>query len=163
MAQLDKFLTFLVKSNGSDLHLITNSPPIVRLDGELQKMKLPPLTAEQVKTLIYEILPERNRKEFEAVNDTDFAYVLKGMARFRTCVYRDIHGPSMAMRMIPMELMTADDLGIPSEIQDLVLIPKGIILHTGPTGCGKSTTLAAMLHIANMRRTDHIITVEDPV
>ncbi len=163
MAQIDKFLNFLVKNRGSDLHLVTGSPPIVRIDGTLQKMKLPPLTADQVKSLIYGILPERNRKEYEAVNDTDFAYELSGMARFRTNVYRDINGPCMAQRLIPFDIMTVDDLGLPKEVIDLVMLPKGIILCTGPTGCGKSTTLAALLHYANENRTDHVVTIEDPV
>jgi twitching motility protein PilT len=163
MAQIDKFLNFLVKNRGSDVHLVTGSPPIVRLDGEMQKMKLPPLNDEQVKSLIYEIIPERNRKEFEAVNDTDFAYSLPTGARFRTCIYRDINGPSLAMRLIPVDVLSVDDLGIPPQIQDLVMLPKGVLLFTGPTGCGKSTTLAAMMHLVNEKRTDHIITIEDPV
>jgi twitching motility protein PilT len=163
MAQIDKFLNFLVNNRGSDLHLVTGTAPIVRIDGELQKMKLPPLKAEQVKTLIYEIIPERNRKEYEAVNDTDFAYELEGVARFRTNVYRDINGPALAQRLIPFDIMTVDDLGLPQEVIDLVMLPKGIILCTGPTGCGKSTTLAALLHHANENRTDHVITIEDPV
>jgi len=163
MAQIDKFLQFLVKERGSDLHLVTGSPPLVRIDGDLQKMKLPPLTAEQTKALVYEILPERNRKEYEAVNDTDFAYSVESLARFRTNVYRDINGPAMAMRLIPFDIMTVDDLGLPKVISDLALLPKGIVLCTGPTGCGKSTTLAALLHYANERRRDHIVTIEDPV
>jgi len=163
MAQIDKFLNFLVKNAGSDLHLVTGSPPIVRIDGQLQKMKLPPLTEEQVRSLIYEIIPEKNRKEYEAINDSDFAYQLPGIARFRTNVYRDINGPAMAMRLIPFDIMTVEDLGLPQSIIDLVMLPKGIILCTGPTGCGKSTTLAALLHHANQNRTDHVITIEDPV
>jgi twitching motility protein PilT len=163
MAQIDKFLNFLVKNAGSDLHLTTGSPPIVRIDGDLQKMKLPPLTEDQVRSLIYEIIPERNRKEYDAVNDSDFAYQLTGIARFRTNVYRDINGPAMAMRLIPFDIMTVEDLGLPQAIVDLTMLPKGIILCTGPTGCGKSTTLAAMLHHANLNRADHVITIEDPV
>ena len=163
MAQVDKFLNFLVKNAGSDLHLVTGSPPIVRIDGQLSKMKLPPLTGEQVKSLIYEIIPEKNRKEYEAVNDSDFAYEMPGIARFRTNVYRDLTGLAMAQRLIPFDIMTVDDLGLPQVIVDLVMLPKGIILCTGPTGCGKSTTLAALLHYANERRTDHVVTIEDPV
>ncbi len=163
MAQVDKFLNFLIKNAGSDLHLVTGSPPIVRIDGELQRMKLPPLTGEQVKSLIYEIIPERNRKEYEAINDTDFAYELPGVARFRTNVYRDLNGPAMAQRLIPFDIMTVEDLGLPQAVIDLIMLPKGIILCTGPTGCGKSTTLAALLHYANVNRTDHVITIEDPV
>ncbi len=163
MAQVDKFLNFLVKNGGSDLHLVTGSPPIVRIDGQLQKMKLPPLASEQAMSLIEEIMPERNRREYSAINDTDFAYAIEGVARFRTNVYRDINGPAMAQRLIPFDIMTVDDLGLPQEIRDLVMLPKGIILCTGPTGCGKSTTLAALLHYANQRRSDHVITIEDPV
>jgi len=163
MPQVDKFLNFLVKNAGSDLHLVTGSPPIVRIDGLLQKMKLPPLTGEQVKSLIYEIIPEKNRKEYEAINDSDFAYELPGIARFRTNVYRDINGPAMSQRLIPFDIMTVDDLGLPQAIIDLVMLPKGMILCTGPTGCGKSTTLAALLHHANENRADHVITIEDPV
>jgi len=163
MAQVDKFLNFVVKNSGSDLHLVTGSPPIVRIDGLLQKMKLPPLTGEQVKSLIYEIVPERNRKEYEAINDTDFAYEIPNVARFRTNIYRDIRGPAMSQRLIPFDIMTVDDLGLPQAIRDLVMLPKGIILCTGPTGCGKSTTLAALLHYANERRADHVVTIEDPI
>jgi len=163
MAQVDKFLNFLIKNAGSDLHLVTGSPPIVRIDGLLQKMNLPPLTADQVKSLIYEIVPERNRKEYEAINDTDFAYEIPNIARFRTNVYRDIRGPGMAQRLIPFDIMTVDDLGLPQLIRDLVMLPKGILLCTGPTGCGKSTTLAALLEYANQRRADHVVTIEDPI
>ncbi len=163
MAQVDKFLSFLVKNAGSDLHVVTGSPPIVRIDGRLQKMKLPPLSADQVRSLIYEILPERNQREFEAVHDTDFAYEMEGVARFRTNCYMDLNGPAMAQRLIPFDIMTVDDLGLPDEVVDLVMLPKGIILCTGPTGCGKSTTLAALLHHANQNRRDHVITIEDPV
>ncbi|MFO7957425.1 MAG: type IV pilus twitching motility protein PilT [Candidatus Brocadiia bacterium] len=163
MAQVDKFLNFLVKNRGSDLHLVTGSPPIVRIDGRLQKMKLPPLNGDQVKSLIYEIIPERNRREYEAVHDTDFTYEIANVARFRTNVYLDLNGPAMAQRLIPFDIMTVDDLGLPQEVIDLVMLPKGIILCTGPTGCGKSTTLAALLHHANENRADHVITIEDPV
>jgi len=163
MAQVDKFLNFLVKNRGSDLHLVTGSPPIVRIDGQLQKMKLPPLSADQVKSLIYEIIPERNRREYEAVHDTDYAYEIPNVGRFRTNVYLDLNGPAMAQRLIPFDIMTVDDLGLPEEVINLVMLPKGIILCTGPTGCGKSTTLAALLHHANERRSDHVVTIEDPV
>jgi len=163
MAQIDKFLEFLVKSKGSDLHLATDSPPLLRVDGQLQKMKLPPLTAEQTKGLIYEILPERNRREYEAMNDTDFCYEIPGVARFRSNAYRDLHGPAMAMRLIPFDIMTVEDLGLPGPIRALPLLPKGIVLCTGPTGCGKSTTLAALMHEANTKRNDHIVTIEDPL
>jgi twitching motility protein PilT len=163
MAQIDKFLQFLVKNAGSDLHCVTGSPPIVRIDSLLQKMKLPPLTGDQVRTMMYEIMPDRNRKEYEAIHDTDLAYELPGLARFRTNCYTDMNGPAISQRLIPFDIMTVDDLGLPQKIRDLVMLPKGIILCTGPTGCGKSTTLAALLHYANERRADHVVTIEDPI
>jgi len=163
MAQIDKFLRFLVDRHGSDLHLITGSPPLLRLDGDLQKMKLPPLDANQVKALILEVTSERNRKEWDATNDSDFSYEIAGLARFRTNIYRDILGPALCMRAIPLDVMSVDDLGLSRQIRDLAMLPKGIVLCTGPTGCGKTTTLAALLRYANERRTDHIVTIEDPV
>ena len=163
MAQIDKFLHFLIERRGSDLHLVTDSPPILRIDGELQKMKLPPMDANQVKTLVYEIMPERNRKEWEATNDTDFAYEMPGLARFRTNIYRDLRGPALCQRLIPLNIMTVDDLGLSPQVRALAMMPKGIVLFTGPTGCGKTTTLAAVLRYANERRKDHIVTIEDPV
>jgi len=163
MAQLDKFLHFLIEQRGSDLHLKTGIPPLLRIDGQLVKMKLPAMDANQVKALILEVLPERNRKEWEATNDTDFAYELPGLARFRTNVYRDLRGPAMCQRLIPLDIMTVEDLGLSQQIRDLALLPKGIVLCTGPTGCGKTTTLAALVNYANQNRRDHIITIEDPV
>ena len=163
MPQIDKYLNFLVKNRGSDLHLATGTPPLLRLDGRLQKMKLPPFDGEQVRNLIYEILPERNRKEYEAMNDTDFCYEMPQVARFRTNAYHDLNGPAMAMRLIPFDIMTVEDLGLPQQVIDLCMLPKGIVLCTGPTGCGKSTTLAALIHESNQKRSDHIITIEDPV
>jgi twitching motility protein PilT len=163
MAKIDQLLKFLVEKRGSDLHVKTGLPPLVRIDGELQKMKLPEMKADQVKALAMEFMPERNRKEWEATNDTDFCYELEGLGRFRTNIYRDIHGPGICQRLIPFEIMTVDDLGLSEAIRKLALMPKGIVLCTGPTGCGKTTTMAALLRYANQRRKDHIITIEDPV
>ena len=163
MARIDKFLRFMNEQDASDIHLKTGCPPLLRIDGELQRMKMDEMSGEQVKKLCVEIMPERNRKEWEATNDTDFCYELEGLARFRTNIYRDIHGPALCMRLIPYELMTVDDLGLSEQIRELALLPKGIVLCTGPTGSGKSTTLAALVNYANKRRKDHIITIEDPV
>jgi len=163
MGQITKFLEFLVDRQGSDLHLVTGSPPIVRIDSQLQKLKLPALTAEQVEAFALEILPDQNRREWQATFDTDFCHNLEGLARFRTNVYHDLRGPAISMRLIPLSIMTVDELGLSQAIKDLAMLPKGIVLCTGPTGCGKSTTLAALLRYANERRTDHIITIEDPI
>jgi twitching motility protein PilT len=151
------------EQGASDIHLKAGCPTLLRIDGELQRMKMEPLSGEQIKSMCVEIMPERNRKEWEATNDTDFCYELEGIARFRTNIYRDIHGPALCMRLIPYDLLTVDDLGLSEEIRNLALMPKGIVLCTGPTGSGKSTTLAALVNYANQRRKDHIITIEDPV
>ncbi|MFP4026993.1 MAG: type IV pilus twitching motility protein PilT [Candidatus Brocadiia bacterium] len=163
MAKIDKFLHFLAENKGSDLHVKTGTPPLLRIDGKLERMKMSPFKAEQVKALAMEIMPDKNRKEWESTNDTDFAYEIPDLGRFRTNIYRDIQGPAICMRMIPFEMLTVDDLGLPAPIRNLALLPKGIVLCTGPTGCGKTTTLAALLEYANKRRKDHIITIEDPV
>ncbi|HOX38971.1 MAG TPA: type IV pilus twitching motility protein PilT [Candidatus Brocadiia bacterium] len=163
MAEIDKYLQFLVKHKGSDLHICTGSPPLVRIDGDLQRMKLPPIPGDQVKAIIMEILPESYQKQYIAENDVDFAYEIKGVARFRTNAYVDRNGPGICMRMIPLTIMTADDLGLNKQVRDLAMLPKGLVLVTGPTGCGKTTTLAALIDLANRQRRDHIITMEDPV
>ncbi len=163
MAKIDKLLYALEKKGGSDLHLKTGMPAIIRVDGELQKLKTSVITADMVRAMAMEIMPERNRDEWEQTNDTDLCYEIEGLARFRTNVYRDLHGPAICMRMIPFEIVTTDELGLPDVVKQLPLMPKGIVLCTGPTGCGKSTTLASLLHHANERRKDHIVTIEDPV
>ncbi len=163
MAGIDKLLRFMDEQDASDIHLKTGCPPLLRIDGELERMKMDPMSAQKVKELCVEIMPERNRKEWEATNDTDFCYELEGVARFRTNIYRDLHGPALCMRLIPYELLTVDDLGLDQQIRELALLPKGIVLCTGPTGSGKSTTLAALVNHANKKRRDHIITIEDPV
>jgi len=167
MAKVDRYLKFTSKNRGSDLHLKTGSPPLVRIDGDLERLKADPLSAEQVQSMAQEIMPERNLQEFEAVHDTDFCYELDGVGRFRTNAYHDLKGPALAMRLIPQETLGLDDLALNDKMldlfEDLPLLPKGVVLCTGPTGCGKSTTLAALLNRANRERTDHIITIEDPV
>lgn len=163
MAKIDKLLQYLARKGGSDLHLKTGSTALIRVDGELEKMKTAVMTAEQVRTLAQEIMPDRNRKEWEEISDTDLCYEVKGLGRFRTNVYMDLQGPAICMRMIPFEIMTVDDLGFSEQIKQLPLLPKGIVLCTGPTGCGKSTTLSALVNYANERRRDHIVTIEDPV
>ena len=167
MAKVDRYLKFTSKNGGSDLHLKTGSPPLVRIDGELQHVKTDPLSAEEVGNMIYEVMPERNQQEFEAVHDTDFCYELEGVGRFRTNAYHDFGGPAVAMRLIPQDTMSLADLALNDRMlnlfQELPLLPKGVVLCTGPTGCGKSTTLASMLNRANEQRNDHILTIEDPV
>jgi twitching motility protein PilT len=163
MAQIDKILHFMVQQKGSDLHLSSDAPPYIRVDGDLLKMNLPSLNGEQVKGLIFEIMPEHNRKQYEETNDTDYAYSIEGLARFRVNVFADRKGPGLVMRTIPTEILDCDTLGVPEKVRELSQLPKGLVVVTGPTGSGKSTTLASLVDECNNTRKDHIITIEDPI
>ncbi len=163
MAKINKLLKAMADKGGSDLHVKSESPVLIRKDGELQPLTKSIMSAEQVEALAMEIAPERNKKEWQETNDTDFCHEISGIGRFRTNVYRDLHGPAICQRMIPFEIITVDQLGLSEQIRQLPLLPKGIVLCTGPTGCGKSTTLSALINHANEKRSDHIITIEDPV
>jgi twitching motility protein PilT len=163
VAELDRYLTFLHKQGGSDLHLGSKAKPTIRLNGVMAPLNAEPLTPEGVMKLLSEIMPERNKKEFEERNDTDFAYELADIARFRCNVFRDRHGPGGVFRLIPTKVFTLEDLSMPEVVRAFCNLPKGLILVTGPTGSGKSTTLAAMIDYINRGRKEHIITIEDPI
>ena len=164
MAQLDKLFKFMVDQGASDLHLSSGSKPMVRLHGKMAPIQsCPAWDAEAVQKLLYEIMPEINKKEFEERWDTDFAYPLEGLGRFRSNVFVDHRGPGGVFRQIPSEVLTAEKLGLSKAICDLCHLPKGLVLVTGPTGSGKSTTLSAMVNLVNETRNDHIITIEDPI
>jgi len=163
VAELDRFLTFLQKQGGSDLHLASNSRPMIRLHGSMTPLNAEPFTAAQVEKLLLEIMPERNREEFKAHSDTDFAYELAGVARFRCNGFRDRHGPGGVFRLIPAKIMTFEELALPEVVRTFCQLPKGLILVTGPTGSGKSTTLCAMMDLINRTRKEHVITIEDPI
>ncbi|MBI2191456.1 MAG: type IV pilus twitching motility protein PilT [Planctomycetes bacterium] len=163
MPQIDRFLQFMVGQRGSDLHVSVGSPPMIRVDGDMLKMNMGPLNKDQVWNLISEIIPEHNLEQFTKDWDTDFAYELPGVARFRVNVFTDRRGPGTVMRTIPAKIWTCDDLGLSKEIRTLCLMPKGLVIVTGPTGSGKSTTLAALVRECNEKRKDHIITIEDPI
>ena len=136
---------------------------MIRLYGSMVPLNVEPLDATRVETLLFEIMPERNKKEFQQSSDTDFAYELKGTGRFRCNAFRDLKGPGGVFRLIPTRIMTAEDLDLPRAVRQFCTLPKGLILVTGPTGSGKSTTLAAMIDLINRSRREHIITVEDPI
>jgi len=163
MAELDKLFAFLHKQGGSDLHVASNTKPMVRLHGDMVALSIEPYKAEVVEKLLLEIMPARNRAEYEQTKDTDFAYEIPGVARFRCNAFRDRHGPGGVFRLIPARILTAEELGLPEAVRGFCQLPKGLILVTGPTGSGKSTTLAAMLDLINRNRKDHIITIEDPI
>ena len=153
----------MVTQNASDFHLSSGNTPTFRLGGTITTVGKEILTAEAVKSLIYEIMPERNRLEWEQSNDTDFAYDLTGSARFRCNVFSDRKGIGAVFRLIPSRISTFKELGLPDTIKKLCFLQKGLVLVTGPTGSGKSTTLAALIDFINGHRTDHIITIEDPI
>jgi len=162
--EIDRFLTKLVEMKGSDLHMSISSPPMIRKDGEMQHLPgFPALTAESMERMIMPIVPERNQGEFKRTHDTDFAYEIQGLCRFRANLFVDLKGIGAVFRVIPSKILSVEDLGIPKEVLSLCHLPKGLVLVTGPTGSGKSTTLAALIDYINRNRTDHIITIEDPV
>ncbi len=163
-ANIDRLLQRLLDLKGSDLHISTLSPPMMRVDGEMRLVEgYDTLTGEQVQRMLMPILPPRNREEFEKTHDSDFAYELPGKARFRANLFVDLRGMGAVMRVIPSKILTVDDLNLPKELLSLCHLPKGLVLVTGPTGSGKSTTLAALVDYINRTRSDHIITIEDPV
>ncbi|HED66884.1 MAG TPA: PilT/PilU family type 4a pilus ATPase, partial [Planctomycetes bacterium] len=164
MAKLDVFFNKMIELEASDLHLTTGVAPHFRLHGEMVAVSgAQPFTAEQMREVLFEIAPERNRAQFEEENDTDFAYELPGKARFRANLFQDRNGPGAVFRLIPDEILSAQALGLPEAVRNLCYLNKGLVLVTGPTGSGKSTTLAAMIDLVNQSRSDHIITIEDPI
>ncbi|HKK92272.1 MAG TPA: type IV pilus twitching motility protein PilT [Longimicrobiales bacterium] len=163
MAQIDQFLKVLVEKGGSDLHLTTGSPPVMRVHGHLQRFKFRELAAKDMETLVYEIMEEEWRMRFLDKMDYDFAYEIEGLARFRVNVFWQKKGLGAVFRTIPQDILTADDLGLPDVIRKLCMLTKGLVLVTGPTGSGKSTTLAAMIDLINDTRPEHILTIEDPI
>ncbi len=163
MAQIDAFLKMMRETGASDLHLSSGSQPILRIHGVLQRIKYKVLENDELKALLYEITQEKRIKDFEETGDIDFAYEIENLDRYRVNFFRQQYGVAAVFRRIPSELLSLDDLGMPDILKELAMLPKGLVLVTGPTGSGKSTTLAAMVHHANTNRKDHIITIEDPI
>ena len=161
---MDNLLRELVEQGGSDLHLRCGEPPILRRHGEMVRLPdEPPLDDSTLMRMLTVIMPERNRSEYSETNDTDFAYEIAGLARFRANAFRERKGAGAVLRVIPAKVVSAEDLGITSEVQALCQLTKGLVLVTGPTGSGKSTTLCALIDLVNRTRTDHVITIEDPI
>ncbi|HEU4690836.1 MAG TPA: type IV pilus twitching motility protein PilT [Vicinamibacterales bacterium] len=164
-AAIDRLFTLMVEQKASDLHLCVGMPPLVRKDGSIQLLELaaPALDAATMTSLLEPIMPSKNRDEYGQRHDTDFAYEIPGLARFRANVFMDRKGPGAVFRVIPSKILTAADLGLSSHILQLCRLNKGLVLVTGPTGSGKSTTLCAMIDYINQNRADHIIAIEDPI
>jgi twitching motility protein PilT len=162
--EMDELFATLFDMKASDLHLSVGSPPMVRHDGEMKALAdRAVLTAADTDRMLFPIAPARNREEFGRRNDTDFAYEVPGVARFRCNFFRDRKGMGGVFRVIPSKIMTAEEMNLSREILQLCSLPKGLVLVTGPTGSGKSTTLCALIDYINRNRTDHIITIEDPI
>jgi twitching motility protein PilT len=163
-AEIDSLFRQMHEMGASDLHLCAGSAPIVRHDGDIKPMPgRAVLTEQQMERLLWPITPERNREEFKTAHDTDFAYDIPGLSRFRCNLFMDRKGMGAVFRIIPSKIITAEQMGLSKEILDLCFLSKGLVLVTGPTGSGKSTTLSALIDYINRNRSDHIITIEDPI
>jgi len=163
MARLDAFFKLMFDSGASDLHITSGQPPILRVHGDLERIKYDPMDDETLRAMLYEIAPEQTIKKYEETGDVDFAYEIPGVARFRANYFMQKYGCGAVFRQIPTKVITADDLGLPPILKKSAMLPKGLVLATGPTGSGKSTTLAAIVDHANKHRKDHIVTIEDPI
>jgi twitching motility protein PilT len=163
MARLDAFFKLMFDSGASDLHITSGQPPILRVHGELERVKYDPMDDETLRAMLYEIAPEQKIKQFEETGDVDFGYEIPGVARFRANYFMQKYGCGAVFRQIPTKILTADELGLPPILKKSAMLHKGLVLVTGPTGSGKSTTLAAILDHANKHRKDHIVTIEDPI
>jgi twitching motility protein PilT len=163
-SRMEELFVQTIESRASDLHLKAGKPPMLRVDGEIKPIPgRDILDASAIEQLVRSIMPGENREEFDATSDTDFAFELPGQARFRCNVFRDLAGMGAVFRQIPTKILSAEQLRLPKAVLDLCQLEKGLVVVTGPTGSGKSTTLAAMIDHININRTDHIITIEDPV
>ncbi|MEW6356908.1 MAG: type IV pilus twitching motility protein PilT [Planctomycetota bacterium] len=160
---ISELLTFTKNSGASDLHLSSGCEPIIRLDGALKRIDAPPMTKDEVHEMIYDVLTDEQQAIYQENLELDFAIELEGVARFRVNCFNQYRGESAAFRVIPSEVQTLEDLGFPKIFGEMALKPHGLVLVTGPTGSGKSTTLAAMVDLINRKREAHILTVEDPI
>jgi len=160
---ITELLAFSAKQGASDLHLSADMPPMIRVDGDVRRINLPALDHKEVHSLVYEIMNDKQRKDFEEFLETDFSFEVPGVARFRVNAFNHNRGAGAVFRTIPSKILSMDDLGMGQIFKDLAMTPRGLVLVTGPTGSGKSTTLAAMVDYINDTKYDHILTVEDPI
>src|SRR3954466_12078253 len=158
-----QLLAFAVKNNASDLHLSAGVPPMIRVDGDMKRVNMPALTHKEVHSMVYDIMNDKQRKAYEEFYETDFSFEIPKLARFRVNAFNQSRGAAAVFRTIPSLIMSLDDLNAPKIFKDLAMQPRGLVLVTGPTGSGKSTTLAAMVNYVNDNKPDHIITIEDPI
>ncbi len=168
MAKIDAFFNLMFEQKASDLHMASGNPPILRINGEMQRVDYPPLDSDDLKKMLYEIAPEFKIKIFEETGDVDFGYEIPGLSRFRVNFFNQKNGCSAVFRQIPTKVLSFEDFEkfdapMPAVLKKFAMLHRGLVVVTGPTGSGKSTTLAAMVDYCNKNRKDHIITVEDPI
>lgn len=163
MAKIDAFFKLMAEQGASDLHMVAGQQPILRVRGELERVKYDVLNNDDLRAMLYEIAPETKIKQFEETGDVDFGYEIPGLARYRANFFNQKYGCGAVFRQIPSKVLTAEQLGLPPILLKTAMLKKGLVLVTGPTGSGKSTTLAAMIDYANKNRKDHILTIEDPI
>ncbi len=160
---ITELLAFGVKHNASDVHLSAGLPPMIRVDGDIRRINVPPLDHKAVHGLVYDIMNDKQRKDYEEFLETDFSFEIPGLARFRVNAFNQDRGAAGVFRTIPSKILNLDELGCPTSFRDIVNVPRGLVLVTGPTGSGKSTTLAAMIDYKNENDYAHILTIEDPI
>ena len=163
MARIDAFFKLMHEQGASDLHLFAGEPPMLRIDGYIERVKYKILDNDDLRKMLYEITAEEKIKSFEESGDIDFGYEVSGLARYRANYFMQRRGIGAVFREIPNDIATCEQLGLPAVVAKLASLPRGLVLVTGPTGAGKSTTLAAVINVANRVRKDHIITIEDPI
>jgi len=168
MAKIDAFFNLMFEQKASDLHMASGNPPILRINGEMQRVDYPPLESDDLKQMLYEIAPEYKIKVFEESGDVDFGYEIPGLSRFRVNFFNQKNGVAAVFRQIPSKVLSFEDFEkfdapLPAVLKKFAMLHRGLVVVTGPTGSGKSTTLAAMVDYSNKNRKDHIITVEDPI
>ena len=163
MAKIDAFFKLMHEQNASDLHLMAGQPPALRIHGDVERVKYKVLENDELRAMLYEIAAEDKVKTFEETGDVDFGYEIPGLARYRANFFMQKNGVGAVFREIPSTIMTCEQLGLPPVMAKLATLPRGLVIVTGPTGSGKSTTLAAIIDEANRLRADHIITIEDPI
>ena len=160
---ITELLAFSAKQGASDLHLSAGLPPMIRVDGDVRRINVPAMEHKQVHALIYDIMNDKQRKDYEEFLETDFSFEVPGVARFRVNAFNQNRGAGAVFRTIPSKVLTMEDLGMGQVFKDISSVPRGLVLVTGPTGSGKSTTLAAMMDYINDTRYEHILTIEDPI
>ena len=161
--EIEQLLRFTVKNNASDLHLSAGVPPMIRVDGDVKRINMPLLSHKDVHSMIYDIMNDKQRKDYEEFYETDFSFEIPDLARFRVNAFNQHRGAGAVFRTIPSEILGLEELGAPKIFKDIAMYPRGIVLVTGPTGSGKSTTLAAMIDHVNSTRPGHILTIEAPI